>query len=129
MALTNAGAILIASAVLGDGGVSLLTNANMYIGLGDSNTAFSASQTDLQASSNKVRKPMASGSYPSRSSNVITAQSNFGTSDANFAINEFGTFNASTAGTMFTRKVDATLGTKTSAQSWVVTVTLTVQAA
>lgn len=131
MAITNVGAILAASCIIGtaDGSpVTPLNAANAYIGLGDSSTAFAAGQTDLQAAFNKVRKGM-DATYPSRSSNVLTFRSTFSTSDANYAINEFGTFNASSSGTMFSRKVDSSLGTKTSAQTWVVTVTLTVQAA
>lgn len=131
MAITNAGAILAASAIIGTADASPVTPlnaANAYIGLGDSNTAFAAGQTDLQAASNKVRKAM-DATYPTRSSNVITLRSTFTTSDANFAINEFAVFNASSSGTMFSRKVDSSLGTKTSAQTWVVSVSLTVQAA
>ena len=128
MAITNAGAILAASGIIGDGGVTLLNNANAYVGLGDSSTAFSAAQTDLQAATNKVRKAQ-NGGYPQRTSNVLTFQSTFGTGDANYAINEFGVFNASSSGTMFNRKVDSSLGTKTNTQTWVVTVTVTVQAA
>jgi len=129
MAICNNGAIIVASALLGDGGTPLINNANAYIGLGDSATAFSASQTDLQAGSNKVRKAM-DATYPQRSSNVLTLRSTFTTADANFTIAEYGTFNASSGATsMLTRKVDGTLGTKTSAQTWVVTVTLTIQAA
>lgn len=128
MPITNAGAILAASGIIGDAGVTLLNNANAYIGLGDSATAFGASQTDLQASTNKLRKPM-DATYPTRASNVITLRSTFGTGDANYAINEFGTFNASSAGSMFSRKVDNSLGTKTNTQQWIVAVTLTVQAA
>lgn len=128
MAITNTGAILSASGIIGDAGVTLLNNANAFIGLGDSSTAFAAAQTDLQAAVNKVRKAMGGG-YPQRTSNVLTFQSTFGTADANYAINEFAVFNASAAGTMFSRKVDASLGTKTNTQTWVVSVSLTVQAA
>lgn len=99
------------------------SNANSFIGVGDSTTAFSASQTDLQASTNKLRKAM-DATYPSGASNVITFRSTFATTDANFAWQEWGVFNASSAGTMWSRKVES-LGTKTSAQTWQFTVTLT----
>lgn len=127
MAITNNGAILAASAVIGDGGVTLINAANAYLGVGDSSTAFGASQTDLQAASNKTRKAMDS-TYPSRSSNVLTFRSTFATGDANYTWAEWGIFNGSSGGTMFSRKVEA-LGTKTSAQSWVLTATVTVAAA
>lgn len=103
------------------------SNANAHIGVGDSNTAYSAAQTDLQASTNKLRKAM-DATYPQVSSNVVTFRSTFGTSDANFAWNEWGVFNASSSGTMLNRKVES-LGTKTSAQTWQFTVTLTVSTA
>lgn len=127
MAITNTGAILAASAIVGDGGIAVLNNANAYLGVGDSTTAFSAAQTDLQAATNKARKAM-DATYPTRSSNVMTLRSTFATGDANWAWEEWGVFNASSASTMFSRKVES-LGTKTSAQSWVLTATITVAAA
>jgi hypothetical protein len=98
-------------------------NANSYIGVGDSTTAFAASQTDLVAATNKLRKAM-DATYPQVSTNVITFRSTFATGDANFAWQEWGVFNASSAGTMLNRKVES-LGTKTSAQTWQFTVTIT----
>ena len=103
------------------------SNANSYIGVGDSTTAYAAGQTDLQASTNKLRKAM-DATYPQLSTNVITFRSTFGTSDANFAWQEWGVFNGSSGGTMLNRKVES-LGTKTSAQTWQFTVTLTVTTA
>lgn len=127
MAITNAGAILAASAIVGDGGITVLNNANAYLGVGNSTTAFSAAHTDLQAASNKLRVGM-DATYPQRSSNVLTLRSTFTTGQANYAWDEWGVFNASSGSTMFSRKVEA-LGTKTSAQSWVLTATVTVAAA
>lgn len=98
-------------------------NANTYIGVGDSTTAFSAAQTDLQAATNKLRKAM-DATYPQVAANVVNYRATFGTSDANYAWQEWGIFNASSGGTMLSRKVES-LGTKTSAQTWVFTVTLT----
>jgi hypothetical protein len=128
MAITNAGAVLAAVCLMNDSATSLfLSSSNAHLGVGDSSTAFSASQTDLQAATNKVRKAMEAG-YPTRSSGALTFRSLFGTSEANFAWAEWGTFNASTGGTMFQRKVEA-LGTKTNTQSWQLTATLTLAAA
>lgn len=98
-------------------------NANSYIGVGDSTTAYAAGQTDLQAATNKMRKAM-DATYPQTATNVVTFRSTFATTDANWAWQEWGVFNASTAGTMLNRKVES-LGTKTSAQTWQFTVTLT----
>jgi len=98
-------------------------NANSYIGVGDSTTAYAAGQTDLQAATNKLRKAM-DATYPQTATNVVTFRSTFATTDANYAWQEWGVFNASSAGTMLNRKVES-LGTKTSAQTWQFTVTLT----
>lgn len=125
MSLTNAGRDLIAQALLGEA-VTAFNAANAYLGVGDSATAFAAAQTDLQASTNKLRKAMESA-YPSRVGNAMTFRALFGTSEGNFAWNEWGVFNGAAAGTMLNRKVES-LGTKTSAQSWQFTVTLTVVA-
>lgn len=125
MSLTNAGRDLIAQALLGEA-VTAFNAANAYLGVGDSATAFAATQTDLQASTNKLRKAMESA-YPSRVGNALTFRALFGTSVGNFAWNEWGVFNGAAAGTMLNRKVES-LGTKTSAQSWQFTVTLTVVA-
>ena len=125
MSLTQAGWSGIASLLIGDGSVTAFNNGNAYLGVGDSSNSFVNTQTDLQATSNKLRKGM-NTNYPSRSSNVITFQATFGTSDANWAWNEDGIFNAGSSGTMLTRAVE-TLITKTSAVSVVFTKTLTIQ--
>lgn len=124
MALTTAGRNFIAAAIVNSGSPTFFSNANAHLGVGDSNTAFSASQTDLQAATNKLRKAMES-TYPTLATNVITLRSLFGTSDANFAWEEWAVFNASSSGTMLSRKVES-LGTKTSAQSWQLTADVTV---
>ena len=127
MPLSNAGAVAFASWAIADGLISVISNANAHLGVGDSTTAFAATQTDLQASSNKLRKAMDS-SYPTRSSGTLTFRSTFNTSEANFAWNEWGVFNASSSGTMIGRKVES-LGSKTSSQTWQLTATVTVAAA
>lgn len=103
------------------------SNANARIGVGDSATAYAAGQTDLQAATNKLRKAM-DATFPSGASNVLTFQATFATTDANWAWNEWGVFNASSTGTMLNRKVES-LGTKPSTQSWVFNVVLTVTTA
>ena len=125
MAMTTVGRDYIAQALAGEA-FTAFNNANARIGVGDSSTAFAAGQTDLQAASNKLRKAM-EAAYPSRAGNVLTFRSLFGTSEANFAWNEWGVFNAAAAGVMLNRKVES-LGTKTSAQSWQLTIDLTLNA-
>lgn len=120
MPLTNAGAVGFAAAF-----IAFVTTAHLSVG--DSSTAFAATQTDLQASSNKLRKAM-DGGYPTRSSGTLTFRSTFNTSEANWAWNEWGVHDAASSGTMYGRKVES-LGTKTSAQTWQLTATVTVAAA
>lgn len=104
-------------------------NANAYLGVGDSSTAAAATQTDLQAATNKSRKAM-QATYPSHTDGTTLAshtqivfKSSWDTASGNYAWNEFGTFNASSSGRMLNRKV-VSLGTKTSADTWVLTATL-----
>lgn len=122
MALTNAGRDFIAKAVINNSSPTFFDASNAYLGVGDSNTAYAASQTDLQAATNKARELV--DSAPGLASNVVTFVATFETGDANFAWEEFGIFNASSSGTMLSRKVQS-LGTKTSAAEWTLTVTAT----
>jgi hypothetical protein len=112
----------ICAAILGEN-PTFFNNANAYIGVGDSTTAYSSSQTDLVAATNKLRKAM-DATFPTRATNAMTFQSTFGLTDANYAWQEVGIFNASSAGTMLTRE-NVSLGTKPSTQQWVLTVTIT----
>lgn len=123
MPLTNAGRNHFAQDVVGEA-VTEFNNAEAHIGVGDSTDAFDKTETDLQAPSNKFRQPMES-TYPQRSANILTFRALFATGDANFAWQEWAVFNGVSSGVMLNRKVES-LGTKTSAQSWQFTVTLTV---
>ena len=99
------------------------SNANAYLGVGESTTAAAASQTGLQGST-KTYKAMASG-YPSISGQTVTFRSVFGADDANNAWQEFTVVNASTdAGDNLNRKVD-NQGTKASGQSWTLDLAMT----
>lgn len=134
--LMYGGASCLWETLIGNGtstaGTSLtyFSNARAAIGSGDSSTAAAATQTDLQAATNKVRIAMDS-TYPTHTDGVILGaasivfKSTFTTTDANWAWAEWGVFNSSTAATgrMLNRKVES-LGTKTSAASWAFTVTL-----
>jgi len=123
--LTDVGRDHFAQDLVG-GSVTEFNNANAHLGVGDSSTAFAKAQTDLQAASNKFRRPM-EASFPDVPSavNIITFRSLFGTSEANFAWEEWGIFNGLSGNTMLSRKVES-LGTKTAAQSFQLTVTVTV---
>jgi hypothetical protein len=124
--LTTAGAVFLAQAAINDSPTFYSSGVNAYLGVGDSSTAFAIGQTDLQAASNKTRKV----ATVSRASGVLTFTSTFTTSDANYEWVETGIFNASSGGTMLSRKVESpTLGTKVNTQTWVLTITATFTAA
>jgi hypothetical protein len=125
MALTTAGVTYMAQAAFGTNPTPF-NGTNARIGVGDSTTVFSAAHTDLQAATNKFRKIV--DSAPTGGSNVLTLVATFATGEANFAWQEWGVFNASSAGTMLNRKVES-LGTKPGTQTWQFTVTLTFAAA
>lgn len=123
MGMSNTARDMACAALIGEV-ITPFNNANAYIGVGDSTTAYANTQTDLQAATNKTRKAM-EATYPQRAANVLTFRSLFGTGDANYAWQEWGVFNGSSGGSMLNRRVES-LGTKTSAQTWQLTVTLTV---
>ena len=83
--------------------------------------------TDL-ASTAKLRQPM-EATFPSNTTGTSTSarsiqmKSAFGTTQANFAWKEWAVFNSTASGTMLNRKVQD-LGTKTTAATWNLTVTL-----
>lgn len=111
-------------------------NANTNISVGDSSTAAADTQTELQAATNRTRKGM-DATYPlhtdttgTAGSKSITFRSTFITTDANYAWQEWGIFNGpgtggppTTGSRMLNRKVES-LGTKTSAATWVLTISL-----
>ena len=110
--------------VCGLGSPIAFSNANAYIGVGDSTTAESAAHTDLQAASNKTYKAM-SATYPQRSGTTVTFQSEFASGDANYAWQEFTVSNTSSGtGKNLNRKVSAQ-GSKASGQVWTLQVSIT----
>lgn len=122
--LVNTGINELEKLLTGTGSPTAFNAANAYLGAGDSTTAASASQTDLQAASNKLRKAM-DATYPLQATQVMTWKSTFATGDANYSWQEWAIFNASSSGIMLSRKV-TDMGTKTSAASWALTVTVTI---
>lgn len=121
--MMNAGINLMTSLLCGGAGTAY-NNANSYLGVGDSSTAESASHTDLQAATNKLRVAM-NATYPTYgTSQQAVWQSDFTSAQANYAWNEFAVFNGSTGNTMLNRKVSSQ-GTKTAGQTWRLTLTIT----
>ena len=96
-------------------------NTNAQIGVGDSSTAASASQTDLQAATNKTYKSMESG-YPMSTTQKVTFKSSFGSTEANYSWNEWVVKQSSSA-VCLNRKAES-LGTK-SAGTWTLEVDIT----
>lgn len=101
------------------GGGTAFNNANAYLGVGDSSTAWATGQTDLQAATNKLRAAM-KATYPQTGTKKQTFASDFTSGQANWVWNEWAIFNDAAAGTMLNRKVEA-LGTKTTG-TWTLTV-------
>ena len=121
--LLNEGIAVLQTLLIGTGGTPW-SNANAYLGVGDSATAAAASQTGLQAATNKTYMPM-EASYPSVASQTTTWRAVFGSGDANFDWNEFTIVNASTdTGDNLNRKVSVQ-GTKASGQTWTLDLAIT----
>ena len=108
----------------GLGSPTVFSNANARLGVGDSSTAEAATQTDLQAASNKTYKAMESG-YPQRTGQTVAFRGVFGASDANYDWNELVIDNGAAAGKTWNRKVSAQ-GTKASGQTWTMTLEITI---
>src|SRR6516165_11948204 len=107
------------------------SNANAFTGVGDSHPAEAATQAELQAATNRFYKAM-NATYPSRSNQTVSFQSDFAGTEANYVWAEWsiaaGATTASGAGflngtTNLQRKV-AALGTKSSG-TWTLTAQVT----
>jgi hypothetical protein len=100
-------------------------NANARIGVGDSTIAAAATQTGLQAATNKTWKGMDS-TYPQVSNQTVVFRATFGAGDANYAWKEFTIVNAANdTGKNLNRKVEDH-GVKASGDTWVIQVSITI---
>lgn len=123
--LLNEGINELFTLICGTGAVKW-DNGNAYMGVGDSATAADATQTALQAASNKLYKAMDT-SYPTYgSSQKGTWRSTYGSADANWAWNEITVSNTSggDTGKNLNRKVQS-MGTKASGSTWIATLEIT----
>jgi hypothetical protein len=110
--------------ICGLGAPTKWDNANARLGVGDSNQAEAATQTGLQAATNKTFKTMDTG-YPQRTGQTAEWRATFGSSDANFAWEEYTIVNAATdAGKNLNRKT-ASKGTKSSGETWTLSLSVT----
>lgn len=95
-------------------------NSNARLGVGNSNTAASASQTALQGGSTELKAM--DGGYPTYGSDQKAVfRSTFGSGEGNFAWEEWSLDNGASALKSLNRKV-TDLGTKVSSTTWVFTV-------
>lgn len=122
--LLNAGITRLVNLAVGAGGTAY-NAANSRIGVGNSTSAASAAQTDLQGGSKYFQLVTSAVA----SAQTITWVAAFGTADGNFAWEEWGVDNgASSSATVVTpllnRRV-AAMGTKVSGSTWTLTVTVT----
>jgi len=122
---------MIATVVSNQTATNPWSNANAFVGVGDSNTAEAATQTELQAATNRFYKAQ-NATYPSRTNQTVSFQSDFAGTEANYAWAEWTISAAATtaSGSGFTtgttnlnRKV-ASLGTKASG-TWTLTAQIT----
>ena len=113
---------------------SFFSSTNAYIGVGDGTSQASQNDTNLTGT-NKYFKAMDSGypqapSFDPQGSRQVIFLSTFGTNEANFAWNEVGLANANlntnTYGILFNR-ANVSWGTKTSNDTWSVSLVLRVQ--
>ena len=96
-------------------------NGTATIGVGDSTTAANATQTDLQAATNKKYNAM-EATYPTSTTQKATFKSSFGSDDANYAWQEW-VVKQSTSAKCLNRKVES-LGTKTTG-TWTLEIDIT----
>jgi len=131
--LTTAGLQRITNLIIGAAGQAL-TATSGRIGVGDATTpAAAVGDTNLAAATNRQFQPFDAG-YPTAVGGVITVQSTFGGTVANFAWNEFGidigtpTVAAGTTvnAVLLNHRVGIAQGTKTSGQTWVAQSTITI---
>lgn len=121
--LVNEGITLLLNLLIGAGG-TVFNNANSYIGVGNGTAAAAAGNTGLGGSS--VDYQAMEASYPSLTGQTVTWRSIWGSTEGNFAWDEWTVANGnSNSATNLNRKV-ASLGTKGSGSSWTLTVTITV---
>ena len=95
-AMVDAGINALLLLLVGGGGTAF-NNANAFLGVGASTTAWATTQTDLLTT--PTRKAM-KATYPQTGTKLQTFQSDFPTAEANIAWQEWGIFNATSAGTM-----------------------------
>jgi hypothetical protein len=121
--LLNEGIAEMLDLMAGEGSPTAFNQANARVGVGDSSTAAAATQTDLQAATNKTYKGM-NGTYPTRTAQTMDWQADFTSGEANYAWQEWVIDNGAAAAKTLNRKVES-LGTK-STGTWTLTGSVTI---
>lgn len=132
--LTTAGLTRLTS-LMTAGGTQALTNTSSRIGTGDGVGSAAVGDSDLSAAAGSSHRwfQVMDATFPSAAGAVISFKSTFGTSDGNYAWNEWaidvGAPTVTSANTvnalLFNHKTSAALGTKSAGTSWAFTVTVT----
>ena len=127
--VTDGGWNLLMKNVAGSAG-TLFSGSVGRIGSGDSSTAVAYTDTALNAATNKVYNPLSGApTVGSTHSAGLIFAATFAVGDANWSWQEFGvdqgTSQSTTVAAVFFSHGLATPGTKTSSQTWNVTVTIT----
>lgn len=112
---------IVTGVVSGVDHIFTVSAAYVTIGVGDSTDEEDATETDLQAATNKTYKGMETG-YPTSLTQKVTFKSSFGSGDANYAWQEWVVKHATSA-ICLNRKVES-LGTK-STGTWTLEVDIT----
>jgi hypothetical protein len=110
--------------ICGLGTTTKWDSANARLGVGDSSTAETATQTGLQATTNKTFKAM-DATWPQRTNQTVEWRATFGSTEANYNWQEYTVVNAgSDTGKNLNRKV-ADKGTKVSGETWTLSLQIT----
>lgn len=129
--ITNAGWTRLMNLLTNQGGTQAYDATHTRIGAGNSNTAEAYTDTDLNASAGSSNRwfQLVSGAG-SLGTRTLAWSATFGSSDGNFAWNEFGIDQGTSSGNTVTapllnHKAGIAQGTKASGQTWTATATLT----
>lgn len=122
--LLNEGITSLLTLLIG-GSETAFNNANAHVGVGDGTDGAIATQTGL-IGTNKTYRPMDS-TFPQVAGQTVTFRSTFGPDDGNHNWREFTVANGvSDSAKNLNRKVESALRTKTSPDTWVVQLQVTI---
>jgi len=121
--LVNEGILVLLNLLTGTGAETVFGTGS-YIGVGDGTTAAAVGDIDL-AGSNKDYQAMETG-YPTVAAQTVTWRAIWGSTEGNFAWQEWTVANGNSGSSKNLNRKVASLGTKGSGSSWTLTVTITV---